>query len=140
MGKDRKYKARNKRDDKKSQKRTSTKISTKTNTRTKTKTCKIVDVGGGGDCFYRVVAHQLKMNPNKFMEIRRKIADYLEANKETYQPFFENNEKLTKFISSIRKKGKWCEGEIEMQAVCNIFNVNLDVYGDSGEINKFTTE
>jgi len=97
----------------------------------------IVDVGGGGDCFYRVVAHQLDMNPNNFIEIRCKVADYISKNKDLYLPFFENLEECNNFINSIKKKGNWCEGEIEMQSVCNIYKVDLHVYGDNGNVNKF---
>jgi len=118
----------------KKNKRNSRKVNKKKNS---TKPYNIVDVGGSGDCFYRVVAHQLGMNPNNFMEIRRKISIYVDNNKETFIPFFENDKEFTNFVSSIKKKGNWCDGEIEMQSVCNSYNVDLHVYGDNGNINKF---
>jgi len=105
-----------------------------------TKKFNIIDVGGGGDCFYRVIAHQLGMNPNQFMQIRSKISEYININKDSYLPFFENSEEFTNFVNSIKKKGNWCEGEIEMQSVCNLYNVDLHVYGDNGNINKFTSD
>ena len=30
----------------------------------------------------------------------------------------------------IRTKGEWCEGEIEMNAVCHVYNVNLKILDD----------
>lgn len=107
------------------------------NARKSTKTYQIVDVGGGGDCFYRVIAHQLGMEPKSFMKIRRKISLFIKSNKEKFLPFFESEEEFYNYVASIKKKGTWCEGEMEMQSVCDIYNVNLNVYADNGNITKF---
>ena len=93
---------------------------------------KIVDVGGGGDCFWRVVSHQLGRKPSNFMTIRNEVANYIETNSLNYQPFFETKDSLDKFISSIRKKGTWCEGEIEMNAVSILYSINIRILGNNG--------
>tara|TARA_B100001287_G_C22513206_1_gene449228 strand:+ start:256 stop:681 length:426 start_codon:yes stop_codon:yes gene_type:complete len=97
---------------------------------------KIVDVGGGGDCFYRVIAHQLGKKPSSFMKIRREIADYISKNIETYSIYFDGEDETQKFISSIRKRGSWCEGEIEMQVVTKLYKVNLIIKDDNGNVTK----
>ena len=47
-----------------------------------------VDVGGGGDCFIRAVAHQLYGNPNNYYLVRNLGIQYLMHNPEQ---FLESN-------------------------------------------------
>ena len=46
---------------------------------------------------------------------------------------------MTNYISSIKKKGNWCDNEIEIQAGCDVYNVNIQIINDQGHINKFTS-
>ena len=47
-----------------------------------------LDVGGGGDCFFRAVAHQLYGDPNFHLNIRALGVDYLREHPER---FIESN-------------------------------------------------
>jgi len=40
---------------------------------------RVLDVGGGGDCIFRAVQHQINGNPNDFMELRRLCAASVRA-------------------------------------------------------------
>ena len=47
-----------------------------------------IDVGGGGDCFFRAVSHQLYGNPNNHFYVRSVGVQYLVHNPER---FIESN-------------------------------------------------
>lgn len=99
----------------------------------------IVDVGGGGDCFWRVVSHQLYNNPSNFMKIKNNVANYIKKNHEKYEHLFDSKESFDNFISKLKKKGTWCEGEIEMNAVSILYSINIRVLGNDGIENLIKT-
>ena len=91
---------------------------------------RIVDVGGNGDCFWRVISHQLYNKPSLFMDIKKEVARFIMLNNDKYEHFFESKDDFLSFVNLIRTKGEWCEGEIEMNAVCHVYNVNLKILDD----------
>ena len=99
----------------------------------------IVDVGGGGDCFWRSVSHQLDNNPSNFMKIKNNVANYINKNPKKYEHLFDSKESFDNFISRLRKKGTWCEGEIEMNAVSLLYSINIRVLGNDGNENLIKT-
>lgn len=99
----------------------------------------IVDVGGGGDCFWRVVSHQLYNNPSNFMKIKNNVGNYIKKNSEKYEHLFDSKESFDNFISKLKKKGTWCEGEIEMNAVSILYSINIRILGNDGIENLIKT-
>ena len=82
-----------------------------------------VDVGGGGDCFFRAVSHQLYGNPNHHSHVHSVGVQYLEENPER---FIESNtdNSWQGYLSNMSCQGPWADAII-IQAVVNSFNVSI---------------
>ena len=99
----------------------------------------IVDVGGGGDCFWRVVSHQIDGTPLNFMKIKNKVASFIKKNKKKYKHLFDSENSFDNFVVNLRKKGTWCEGEIEMNAVSILYLTKIRILGNDGNENLIET-
>ena len=93
---------------------------------------RIIDVGGDGDCFWRVISHQIYKKPSLFMDIKTKVGNFILSRYDKYKDYFESEDEFKSFVVSIKTKGEWCEGEIEMNAVSQVYNVNLNILDDDG--------
>lgn len=65
-----------------------------------------IDVGGSGDCFFRVISHQLYGNPNHHLYVRSLGVQYLLHNPEQ---FIESNtdHSWQGYLSNMSCQGTW---------------------------------
>ena len=84
-----------------------------------------LDVGGGGDCFFRSVLHQLYGDPSHHLEIRTTGVQYLNNHPEC---FIESNIETSwlGYLINMSLQGTWA-GHIIIQAVANAFNLNINI-------------
>ena len=84
-----------------------------------------LDVGGGGDCFFRSVSHQLYGHPNRHLELRTAGVQYLANNPEQ---FIESNVETSwlDYLSNIALEGTWAD-HIIIQAVANAMNLKIHI-------------
>ena len=84
-----------------------------------------LDVGGGGDCFFRAVSHQLYGNPNNHFYVRRVGGQYLVHNPEQ---FIESNTEHSwqDYLQRMSCQGTWADAII-IQAVANCFNLSIHI-------------
>ena len=83
------------------------------------------DVGGGGDCFFRTVSHQLYGHPNRHLELRTAGVQYLANNPEQ---FIESNVETSwlDYLSNMALEGT-CADHIIIQAVANAMNLKMHI-------------
>ena len=84
-----------------------------------------VDVGGGGDCFFRAVSHQLYGNPNYHFHLRSAGIRYLQQNPEQ---FIESNTDSSwqGYLTNMSCQGTWADAII-IQAVANCLNLSIHI-------------
>ncbi|KAL9959430.1 hypothetical protein ACROYT_G032754 [Oculina patagonica] len=84
-----------------------------------------LDVGGGGDCFFRAVSHQLYDNPNHHFHVRSLGVQYLQHNPEQ---FIESNTDYSwqGYLSNMSCQGTWADAII-IQAVANCLNLSIHI-------------
>ncbi len=82
-----------------------------------------IDVGGGGDCFFRAVSHQLYGNPNSHLSIRTLAVNYLVQNPDQ---FIESNTEHSwqGYLNNMSCQGTWADAII-VQAVANCLNLTI---------------
>ena len=95
-----------------------------------------LDVGGGGDCFFRAVSHQLYGNPHYHLHVRNFGVQYLVQNPEQ---FIESNTEYSwqGYLSNMSCQGTWADGII-IQAVANCFNLSIYIAESSETFNPVT--
>ena len=83
-----------------------------------------LEVGGGGNCFFRAVSHQLYGNPNYHAYIRCQGIQYMTSHPERFRDFLTNTEtnNWTRYVSNMARSGTWCDNLI-IQAVADTFSV-----------------
>ena len=54
----------------------------------KNDTITLVDVGGGGDCFFHCISDQVYGDPKYDYCVRQECVKYMESQRERYEPFF----------------------------------------------------
>lgn len=90
-----------------------------------------LDVGGGGDCFFKSVSHQLYGDSTHHLEIRALAVQYLRNNPER---FIESNldGSCLSYLSCISIQGTWADN-IVIQAVAD--SLNLRIYSVESSAN-----
>ena len=84
-----------------------------------------LDVGGGGDCFFKSVSHQLYHNTSHHLEIRQAGIRYLNENPER---FIESNTQMSwlQYITNMSVQGTWAD-HIIIQAVADTMNLKIHI-------------
>ena len=96
-----------------------------------------LDVGGGGDCFFRAVSHQLYGNPNNHFYVRSVGVQYLVHNPEQ---FIESNTEHSWqiYLQRMSCQGTWADAII-IQAVANSFNLSIHIAESNPTFSPVTT-
>ena len=86
---------------------------------------KPLDVGGGGDYFFKSVSHQLYGNPSQHLAIRATGIQYLRENPER---FIESNLETSwlEYLKNMTMQGTWAD-DIIIQAVADAMNLMIHI-------------
>ena len=87
-----------------------------------------VDVGGGGDCFFRALAKQVYGDEQLHGPARQETIRYMREHREEISEFVWN---FDSYVDRMSREGTYIEGKLEIQAAANAFNVHIKVYGQS---------
>lgn len=84
-----------------------------------------IDVGGGGDCFFRAVSHQLYGNPSNHFFVRSIGVQYLVHNPDQ---FIESNieHSWQDYLQRMSNQRTWADAII-LQAVANCLNLSVHI-------------
>jgi hypothetical protein len=96
----------------------------------------LVDVGGGGDCFFHCISDQVYGDPKYDYCVRQECVKYMESQRERYEPFFTRDindkrdtgerETIYEHIENMKKPGwngisSWA-GDPEISACMELYN------------------
>ena len=88
-----------------------------------------LDVGGGGDCFFRSVSHQLYGDSSHHHEVRAAGVQYLRDNPERFIESIVDTSWL-RYISYMSLEGTWAD-HIIIQAVADALNLRIHIIESS---------
>ena len=85
-----------------------------------------IETGGGGDCFFRSVSHQVYGTPNDHFYVRSLGIQHLTLHPEL---FIESNTEYSwqTYLNNMKQQGTWADGII-IQAVANALNLTINSY------------
>ena len=92
-----------------------------------------VDVGGGGNCFFRALAKQVHWDAQRHGRARQETIRYMREHREEFEHLVED---FDSYVDRMSREGTFIEGELEIRAAANAFNVRIEVYGRSGAHDK----
>jgi hypothetical protein len=95
-----------------------------------------VDVGGGGDCFFRALAAQhpdCAFSPSLHLHARRRTTKVMRLQEERFTDTLVLTSKIRSYadyVDQMSLAGTWVEGEVELLAAAAAFNVNIHIWGE----------
>ena len=88
---------------------------------------RLKEIGGDGNCLFRAIADQLEGNEKVHRKYRADAIEYIEANKNDFIPFIEDDETIDQYLDEMRKDGVW-GGQLEIQALSMMYKFNIIVH------------
>lgn len=88
---------------------------------------KIIQVAADGNCFFRALADQLEGDEEKHDKYRSMVVQYIEKNRELFEPFIEDEVPFHEYCQSMEKDGTWA-GHMELQAASHVTRSNICIH------------
>ncbi|KAH7566611.1 hypothetical protein JRO89_XS08G0200600 [Xanthoceras sorbifolium] len=88
---------------------------------------KIVHVTADGNCFFRALADQLEGDEEEHGKYRSMVVQYIVNNRETFEPFIEDEVPFDEYCQSMDKDGTWA-GHMELQAASLVTRSNICIH------------
>ena len=98
---------------------------------------KIIEMGGDGNCLFRSLADQLEGNERLHRKYREAAIEYIEAHKDMFAPFIEDDETIDQYLSDMIKDGVW-GGQIELTALSAVYKFNFIIHQVDNPIMSFS--
>ena len=97
---------------------------------------KPLNVGGGGDCFFKSVSHQIYGDPSHHLQIRAAGIQYLTENPER---FIESNLETSwlEYLNNMSMQGTWAD-HIVIQAVADAMNLMIHIVESNQNFTEMT--
>ncbi|KAI5448939.1 hypothetical protein NCC49_005761 [Naganishia albida] len=95
---------------------------------------RVFNVASDGNCLFRVFAHQLFNDPNRHLELRTAICDYLKTHADTLSCYNwnEHGESYEQYVARMRKSRVW-GGYLELYAFTQLYACRLIIYESDRE-------
>jgi len=98
----------------------------------------IITVSGDGNCLFRAVAHQVYGDESVHHIIRTKVVEYLTVERNYFLEYVDEN--FDTYLDRMGRNGIW-GGNIEIQAMCEIYGRPIEIYAYSSEpMRTYTNE
>jgi OTU domain-containing protein 3 len=68
---------------------------------------RLKEVGADGNCFFRALCDQRWGDETDHLALRRQTIEYMEANRDSFEPFIEDDEKWAAYIERMSEDGTW---------------------------------
>ena len=85
----------------------------------------VVEVDGDGNCLFRAVAHQIWLDEDRHMELRKRCVAHMREHAERYASFFDGD--FTNYLYGMNKSGTWGD-DIEIRALEEITDRIIFIY------------
>jgi len=87
-----------------------------------------VDVAGDGNAFFRALAKQVYFDEQEHGRARQETIRYMREHREEFEQFVHDVD-FDSYVDNMSMEGTYVEGQFEIQAAANTFNVRIKVYG-----------
>lgn len=88
----------------------------------------VIRMASDGNCMFRSIAHQLFADANLHLEVRKKILDYIEQEKDHFVLFLdEEEESFDDYIKRLRCFGEWGDNT-ELYAAAQCYQVDIYIH------------
>ena len=85
---------------------------------------------GDGNCFFRALAKQVYLDEQEHGRARQETIRYMRDRREEFDQFVHGVD-FDSYVDLMSIEGTYIEGQVEIKAAANAFNVRIKVYGRS---------
>lgn len=89
--------------------------------------CRVKEIEGDGNCLFRSLSDQITGDPEGHWDMRCKICDFIEEEREDFEPFMEDDEDFDDYLERMRADGEW-GGNQELCAAARLYNALIVVH------------
>ena len=93
-----------------------------------------VDAGGGGNCFFHALAKQVHGDAQRHGLARQETIRYMREHRGEFEGGVPGD--FDSYVDCMSREGTSIEGEVEILAAANAFNVHIKVYGWSRDYDR----
>jgi hypothetical protein len=93
-----------------------------------------VDAGGGGNCFFHALAKQVHGDAQRHGLARQETIRYMREHRGEFEGGVPGD--FDSYVDRMSREGTFIEGEVEILAAANAFNVHIKVYGWSRDYDR----
>lgn len=80
-----------------------------------------------GNCFFRALADQRYGDESRHAEVRRRVVARVEARREAFAPFVEDDETFDEYVERMARDGEWA-GHLEVNAATAALRVGICIH------------
>ena len=84
-------------------------------------------VEADGNCFFRALADQRYGDESRHAEVRRRVVARVEARREAFAPFVEDDETFDEYVERMARDGEWA-GHLEVNAATAALRVGICIH------------
>ena len=84
-------------------------------------------VAADGNCFFRALSDQRWGDDSHHASLRADVVEYMKKNRDSFEPFIEDDEKWDPYIARMAEDGTWA-GNMEVQAASHVCMANFCVH------------
>ena len=85
------------------------------------------EVEADGNCFFRALADQRYGDEGRHGEVRARVVAHVEARREAYAPFVEDDEAFDEYVERMARDGEWA-GHLEVSAATAVLRVGICIH------------
>jgi OTU domain-containing protein 3 len=104
--------------------------------------CRVNEMEPDGNCLFRSLSDQIAGDASGHRDLRQRIIDYVETNRDDFEPFMEDDEPFDDYVDRMREDGEW-GGNQELCAAARLLNRQIIIHQFQAprmELSPFTTE
>jgi hypothetical protein len=83
--------------------------------------CRVNEMEPDGNCLFRSLSDQISGDAIGHRDLRQRIMDYVETNRDDFEPFMEDDESFDDYVERMREDGEW-GGNQELCAAARLLN------------------
>jgi hypothetical protein len=90
----------------------------------------VVEVDGDGNCLFRAVAHQIWLDEDRHLELRKMCVAHMKRNADRYAAFFDGD--FADYLQRMSRPGKWGD-DIEIRALEEVIDRVINIYSSQSD-------
>mmetsp|Transcript_22360 Transcript_22360/g.37888 ORF Transcript_22360/g.37888 Transcript_22360/m.37888 type:complete len:527 (+) Transcript_22360:105-1685(+) len=91
----------------------------------------VVEVDGDGNCLFRAVAHQIWLDEDRHLELRKRCVSHMKKHAKRYAAFYDGD--FMAYLAKMSQPGQWGD-DIEIRALEEVTDRLINIYSSHSDV------